>query len=287
MSQIYNRSPHPVEIKRISVRVWSLRDEIEAALERRIKECEALGVPLDVEDIKKFYNLKPGPLRTQPQLQMVSAPASEDDKEIQALLASTSGETPATSETSAPSPESDGDMAAMAAAMGEKTEEKSTAPSPTNEAPVASQVDQVMATQEAQAQTQSTPSKEDLEAQKVLKVFSRQPPNSDKISYGFTMLSDVNMDWVLCFSREKFIHGQTVVIEFLIPKSFKMTCEVMMCTHYSSTSRIISDTKPNFRLQLLFQFALDGERTVLREFLESIEPRLPQKPDKKSKEAQA
>ena len=53
---IYNKSGHPVEVKKISLRLWTLRDEIEAALERRMKECEALGVPLYIEDIKKFYN---------------------------------------------------------------------------------------------------------------------------------------------------------------------------------------------------------------------------------------
>jgi hypothetical protein len=59
MSSIYNRSSHPVEIKKISIRLWSLRDEIEAALVRRIKECEAAGIPLYIDDIKKFYNLNP------------------------------------------------------------------------------------------------------------------------------------------------------------------------------------------------------------------------------------
>ena len=51
---IYNKSGHPVEVKKISIRLWSIRDEIEAAIGRRMKECEAAGVPLYVDDIKKF-----------------------------------------------------------------------------------------------------------------------------------------------------------------------------------------------------------------------------------------
>ena len=30
---IYNKSGHPIEVKKISIRLWTLRDEIEAALE--------------------------------------------------------------------------------------------------------------------------------------------------------------------------------------------------------------------------------------------------------------
>ena len=54
---IHNKSSHPVEVKKISIRMWTLRDEIEAAIESRIKECEALEMPVYVEDIKKFYDI--------------------------------------------------------------------------------------------------------------------------------------------------------------------------------------------------------------------------------------
>ena len=54
---IYNKSGHPIEVKKISVRLWSQRDEIETAIGRRMKECEAAGVPLFIDDIKSFYNL--------------------------------------------------------------------------------------------------------------------------------------------------------------------------------------------------------------------------------------
>ncbi len=54
---IYNKSGHPIEVKKISVRLWTLRDEIEAAIGRRMKECEAAGIPLFIDDIKRFYNL--------------------------------------------------------------------------------------------------------------------------------------------------------------------------------------------------------------------------------------
>ena len=54
---IYNKSGHPIEVKKISIRVWTLRDEIEAAIGRRMKECEAAGIPLFIDDIKRFYNM--------------------------------------------------------------------------------------------------------------------------------------------------------------------------------------------------------------------------------------
>ena len=86
MSQIYNKSQHPVEVKRISIRLWSLRDEIEAALYRRIQECETAGIPLNIDDIKEFYGLKSDrPLSDQPQLKLVPGSAESMDSLMESL----------------------------------------------------------------------------------------------------------------------------------------------------------------------------------------------------------
>ena len=77
---IYNKSGHPVEVKKISIRMWTLRDEIEAALERRMKECEAAGIPLFIEDIKKFYKLNmKAPLTDSSNVIPLRGEASADD----------------------------------------------------------------------------------------------------------------------------------------------------------------------------------------------------------------
>src|SRR5690606_32821733 len=102
--------------------------------------------------------------------------------------------------------------------------------------------------------------------------FERQAPDLDKISYGFSLLSDVNMDTILSFTKEKFLNGQSIVVEFLIPKPFRMMAEVTYCHHYAMRSRIISSTRPDYRVQCKFTYELKDERTNLREFLKSISP---------------
>lgn len=105
--------------------------------------------------------------------------------------------------------------------------------------------------------------------------FERLAPDSDRISYGFALLNDINMDWMLAFSKQAFTPGQSLIVEFLIPHPFMMSAELVSCNHYAMRSRIISQTKPDYRLQCKFTFALPGERTRLREFLSSVTPNLP------------
>ncbi len=259
---IYNKSGHPVEVKKISIRIWSLRDEIEAALERRMKECEAAGVPLFVEDIKKFYNLNMAapltdssnviPLRGQPSsddLNSLMASLKEDEKVPEAE------ETQSTEEV----------LAGLAS--GE------TAPKAFNEA------EEIIAEQNLQGIDTKKPNPI-LE-----RPYQRQAPDLEKISYGFTFLSDIHMDSFLSFTQGKFLQGQSVVVEFLIPQNFMMTADVTYCHYYALRSRIISSTKPDYRVQCKFNYALKGERENLRNFLKSIEPTIIEK-KKTKKEAE-
>src|SRR5690606_7501201 len=177
-SMIYNKSTHPVEVKKISLRIWSLRDEIEAALERRIRECEAAGIPLYIDDIKKFYNLNNA--------------TSDSTQGVADLMESLSQETPL-----------------------EEAEE-------------------IMAEQKLQGLDNSTPNP-------ILdRPYQRTPPDLEKISYGFSLLSDINMDHFLSFTKNKFLQGQSIVVEFLIPQSFMMSADVTYCHYFAMRSRIIS-----------------------------------------------
>lgn len=247
MSQIFNKSSHPVAVKRIPVRIWALRDEIEAALDRRIKECEVAGTPLFLDDIKEFYGMRTDkPLAGQPQLQLVSEGSSTQDSvdEMMDALAATPEEpTPAVTEE---------------------------APAVATEA-VVEKADELLASQ--------TPAEkaEGPAAPHVQRPYARLAPDSAKVSYGFALLADVNMDWMLTFSKEKFIQGQSVIVEFLIPHPFMMSAEIIMCHNYAMRSRIISESKPDFRLQCRFTYPFPGERTRLREFLTSVEPVIPKK----------
>lgn len=232
---IYNKSGHPIEVKKISVRLWSLRDEIEAAIARRMKECEAAGVPLYIEDIKRFYNL-----------------AQSDSMPDNVLTLKKSG------------PE-DG-MATLMESIGDEVKAEG---APTEETKNLNEAEEIIAEQTLQG----------LETKKpnpiLERPYQRQAPDMDKVSYGFILLSDINMDTMLSFTKDRFLQGQSVTVEFLIPQNFLMTADVTYCHHYARTSRIISSTKPDYRIQCRFNFAIPGERDNLRNFLKSIEPTLP------------
>ncbi len=273
MSSIYNRSSHPVEIKKISIRIWSLRDEIEAALVRRIKECEAAGIPLYVDDIKKFYNLNP------------SEPLTDQTNILQ-LHPKT--ETPAEGEA-------DEGMAEFMAALKEQEEEQEEE----EEEKSREQATETPAVEAAETKDDSTfvQAEQILTEQKEQGVnneknpildrpFIRQAPDLDKISYGFTLLSDVNMDTILTFTKKNFLIGQSVVVDFLIPQPFMMSAEIMYCHYFGMRSRIISEHRPEYRVQCSFTYPTPQERDRLRVFLKSIEPNVPQAEKKKKKESE-
>jgi hypothetical protein len=241
---IYNKSTHPIEVKKISIRLWSLRDEIEAAIGRRMKECEAAGVPLFVDDIKRFYNLK-----------------------VEASLTEAANVFPLHAKKT-----EDG-MASLMEEIGEDAKSEET-PETFTEA------EKVIAIQ-TEAGLENKKPNPILE-----RPYQRQAPDLDKISYGFTLLSDINMDAFLSFTKDKFLQGQSVVVEFLIPQNFMMTLDVVYCHHYAMRSKIISSTKPDYRLQCRFTYAIPGERDQLRSFLKSIEPNLPSDKKKGKKEVE-
>ncbi len=246
---IYNKSGHPVEVKKISVRIWCLRHEIESAIERRMKECEAAGVPLYIEDIKKFYNLN----------------ASAEVDNVVPLRPVEAGE--------------DG-MSSLLEEVGEesKTEEPPAEALASEESNPLAEAQEIIAEQTLQGLDTKKPNPI-LE-----RPYQRQAPDLDKISYGFVLLSDINMDYILSFTKEKFLQGQSVTVEFLIPQSFMMTADITYCHHYAMRSKIISSTKPDHRLQCRFAFAIPGERDTLRNFLKSIEPTIVEKKKAKKEE---
>jgi hypothetical protein len=237
---IHGKSSHPVEVKKISVRIWSLRSEIEAAIERRMKECEAAGVPLYIDDIKRIYNM--------------NLDASLTDATNVLQFNKTEGK--------------DGVADLMESAQEAAPVDVSPESNPDNS--TLEKADEVIAEQKVQGiDNKPNPILE--------RPYVRQAPDLDKISYGFCLLSDINMQSILLFTKDKFLFGQSVVIEFLIPQNFIMTADVVYCNHYAIRSRVISTTKPDYRVQCKFSFSVSGERDHLRNFLKSIEPTLTKK----------
>lgn len=259
---IYNKSIHPVEVKKISIRMWTLRSEIEAAISRRMKECEAAGVPLYIEDIKAFYNLKNGTTPATSEGESNVLPLQKEDS-VTSLMESISAEQ---NDDPLAIPEADPLSTPPEANAGEAVNTTSEVKEAGSESKNLSEAEAIIAEQTQQGLENKKPNPI-LE-----RPYTRQAPDLDQISYGFTFLSDMNMDQLLTFTKDKFLQGQSIVIEFLIPQGFKMSADVAVCNHYAMRSKIISSTKPDYRVQCRFTFAISGERDTLRNFLKSIEP---------------
>lgn len=267
---IYNKSNHPIEVKKISVRIWSLRDEIEASLSRRMKECEAAGVPLYIEDIKNFYDLN------DPSKDNVILLKAKDD-EMTSLMEELSEDVPSPKEKTAEVIANDPPLEAAPVEGSPAVDDEKLQTVP-GENKTLKSAEEIIAEQ-ALAGLETKKPNPILE-----RPYTRQAPDLERITYGFILLSDITMDQMLVFTKDKFLHGQCVIVEFLIPQNFMMTANVAYCHNYAMRSRIISSTKPDFRLQLKFSFTIKGERDTLRSFLKSIEPTVPKEVKKPKSE---
>ena len=57
MTNLLNKSNHPVEVKKVKVRIWTLRSEIESAITEKLQESESQDLStLDIQDIQTFYH---------------------------------------------------------------------------------------------------------------------------------------------------------------------------------------------------------------------------------------
>lgn len=284
MTIIINKSNHPVQVKRIDVRIWKFRDEIEKALAIRLDEAKAAGIEVDIEDIRAFYS------RSKPAYLNPDYDPEEDDNERSADVL----EIGQNGKDSSGNEMDDDALEMMAALKGEEEGEESSESEDDAAAKLAAQMlgDQAPTSSEAEDEAaklaaemlgdQAPQTEEKSNDNKIVKTkeLKRILPDKDKLSSGFTLLSDLNMDNVLIFSKEKFTHGQNISIELLIPNSFIISAEVDACVHMARKSKIISESKPRYRVEATLTYLWEGERTNLRNFLKSVEPTVPPLPKK-------
>ena len=94
---------------------------------------------------------------------------------------------------------------------------------------------------------------------------------SEQIYAGRTFLAEIYMNKILFFSNKQFTEGQSIVLSFDIPEKFILNAEVTFSQSYSLKNRILSETNLPYRICAHFSFLRQGERTLLRNFLEKIE----------------
>lgn len=232
---IHNSSSDPVLIKKISLKIWSLRDEIEARIQAQIEAGEVTPEVLDskISELRTEYTKK------------------LDVTENNILELKTAVNLPADGED---------EMAkAMAAAMEGGVDDAA----PEGEAPVEENTENVVSMDGAPPVDNN-----------VINIAIESPVHltEEKISKGKTILSEIGMEKMFFFSNKAFTEGQSIVIQFCIPKTFIVNADVIYCRPFNIKSRIISQNNYTHRMLIKFNFLKEGERALLRQFIQSIEP---------------
>lgn len=126
------------------------------------------------------------------------------------------------------------------------------------------------------AESEETKSEEVAEEKdESVNVIQRRPKLPEaKLYKGTTVLTELNMEEMYFFSNQSFLEGQSIVIEFLIPNRFVLNADVFYSRPYNHKSRIIRDNNLIYRVAVRFSFLKPGERTLLRQFVQSVEPDL-------------
>ncbi len=200
---IYHNSTDPVLIKKIPLRIWTLRDELEAVIQSRLESGEYTPETIpSLDDLIEEYRAKeaPTPLKTE---QSANLKLVEE-----------------------------------AAEQSEDQEEESDNPS-------------------------AVP----------VEIVQRRPKiDPDRLYGGTLVLAELEMDHLYFFTNKQFTVGQSIVVEFMVPKRFSMNVDVVYCRAFNMKSRIISNQNYRYRIAARFTFLKEGERTLLRQFIKSVEP---------------
>lgn len=124
-----------------------------------------------------------------------------------------------------------------------------------------------------------SPRQENLEPEGNLLVIQRNRPplKRSQIADGSLALMDLHASGLSCFSTQEYLGGQTIVVEFIVPRPFFITGEVLECRQYNRKSKVISKSPLIYRLHAKWTYRMPGERTILKRFLNSINTQLQSK----------
>jgi len=244
ISMIHNSSTDPVLIKKISLKIWTLRDEIESRVQEQIDSGSAMNEQ-NVMELREQYTKKSSTPNNVIGLKSLSELDSGEDEMAKAMAMADADEAQEVVE------EVDEEAKKNTEALdsGESSEQASN-----------------IVSLNANATLKN-------ENQNIISI-SLEAPNiaEDKISRGKTVLSEISMEKMFFFCNKSFTEGQSIVIQFCIPKSFIANADILYCRPFNLKSRIISQNNYTHRVLIRFNFLKDGERALLRQFLTSIEP---------------
>lgn len=242
---IHHSSSDPVLIKKISLKVWTLRDEVEARVKEKVEALQDQeGSEIDLSDLKDAYTKK-----------------NNASAEVIAI------------NPAAPLDDSEDEMKrAMEEAMGGGSAEAPNEEAPTEEG-AEENAESAVETPPAQDNNVTPLFATNGNEGNLIDINVDMPPLAEeKIFKGKTVLAEIGMDRIFFFTNKLFTEGQSIVIKFEIPKTFIMNADVHYCRPFNLKSRVISQNNFQYRVMAKFSFLKEGERALLRQFLKSVEP---------------
>ena len=249
---IHNSSSDPVLIKKISLKIWSLRDEIESRIQEKIDSNELVPENLEnkIKELKNEYTKKSSSQNNVIPLKPTTELPSDGEDEMAKAMADAMNSQNA---DDSKSDENSGELKNEDSSLTEVSEKNSNSDEKTTNG--------------------ETPPIEIINPNLISIAIERPPQlSSDKIYLGKTILSEISMEKMFFFSNKSFTEGQSIVIQFCIPKTFIINADVIYCRPFNIKSRIISQNNYTHRMLVKFNFLKEGERALLRQFIQSIEP---------------
>ena len=280
---IYKNSHDPIYIKKISVKVWSVRDEIEEVIKHRLDQMtldeaekeipkEELKNILHFNDLHKEYNNKYDPAELASALSNATPPVDPMEAEMAKAISDSNATPPV-----------DPMEAEMAKAISDSN---ATPPVDPLEAEMLKEINETKIKEEANKSKKEThlslvetdnpslPVNPGVKKEgELIKITQRHPHIDEKhLALGRLILAEINLVQMNFFIDKNFIEGQNIRIELMIPHHFIISARVKYCRKFSIKSKVIRETRLVFRMVAEFTFERAGERTLLRQFLKSISP---------------
>jgi len=96
----------------------------------------------------------------------------------------------------------------------------------------------------------------------------------EKVANGQAILYEIDMNKIHFFCEQSFLIGSSIVLKLEVPKSLGIQGLVVDCRAFDLESKIIREINYPYRVVAEFQFIRPGQKSLLRQFLMAIDPRL-------------
>ena len=124
---------------------------------------------------------------------------------------------------------------------------------------------------EATSASEDSDKGEDLGLDQLIQKIKNPPLLKENIAKGSTFLSDITMEEINFFSSHNYVSGQSIIINFLIPRNFSLTADISQCFNYNFHGQIQGGHSLPYRVKVIPRFNRPGERSMLRTFINSYQ----------------